>query len=167
MPRPNIWNSKVIRYSDELRFEDFASEKKDASVVRFESPVNQGSQKGWSFKNLVTKDIGSDKLYLAWIDFDRGGGHDYHAHSCDEVIHMLEGTAQFTYYSKRANDVKNVLRKGDVAFIPAGVPHSFWNIGDGNCRFIVIKSPPYFLEEIPLPKGVKEKRLFPRNRRKD
>lgn len=154
-----------MTYSSKLRYEDFVNERKDASVVRFNQPVNQGSQKGWKFKNLVTKDIGSDRLYVAWIHFDPGGGHDYHAHTCDEAIHMLEGNAQFTYRSNRNLDVKNTLRKGDVAFIPAGVPHSFWNIGNSECRFIVIKSPPYFLEEIPLPKELKEKRLFPRKRR--
>jgi mannose-6-phosphate isomerase-like protein (cupin superfamily) len=165
MPRPSIWNAKAMTYSSELRFEDFVNEKKDASIVRFARPINEGSQKGWKFKNMVTKDIGSDKLYMAWIHFDPGGGHDYHAHTCDEAIRMLEGVAQFTYRSKQGVDVKNIIEKGDVAFIPAGVPHSFWNLGKGKCRFIVVKSPPYFLEEIPLPKELKEKRLFPRNRR--
>jgi len=96
---------------------------------------------------------------LAWIHMDPKGGHNYHAHSGDEIIYMLENEAQFTYMNKEGKDIKNLIKKGDAAFIPAGTPHSFWNIGQESCAFIVIKSPPYFLEEIPLPREIKERKL--------
>ena len=162
MPRPNIWNSKALDYSSGLTYDDFLFDPKDAKIIRSKSPINKGSEKGWSFKNLVTKDIGSDKIYLAQIYFDRGGGHNYHAHTCDEIVYLLQGIAQFTYRSKGGKDIANELKPGDTAFCPAGTPHSLWNAGEGACAFLVIKSPPYFLEQIPLSKEVLGKKLFPR-----
>ena len=160
MPRPNIWNSKTIKYSPDLTYEDFVTKTEEGRVIKFQEPVNGGSEPGWAYKNLVTKDIGSN-VYVAWIHMDAGGGHNYHAHSCDEIVHVLEGEAQFTYLTQDGKDKKNILKKGDTAFGPAGTPHSFWNVGDGACSFIVIKSPPYFLEDIPLPREIKERNLAP------
>ena len=156
----NIWNSKPVGYSSELEYKDFVTTSKDATVVKFEKPINEGERPGWSFKNLVTKDVGSNNVYVAWIHFDPAGGHDYHAHSSDEIIHLLEGEVQFTFSSKSGADERSMMKKGDSAFVPAGTPHSVWNTGNVQCEFIVIKCPPYFLEEIPLPEDLKNKRLM-------
>ena len=160
MSPQNIWNTKPTNYSDDLTYEDFVIEPKDATIVRFDSPITEGSQSSWRYKNMVTKDIGSDKVYLAWIYFEPKAGHDYHAHTCDESIFMIENEAQFTYLSTKKENVKGILRKGDSVFVPAGTPHSLWNISNKPCQFVVVKSPPYFLEEIPLPKELKRIRLL-------
>ncbi len=73
---------------------------------------------------------------------------------------MLKNSAQFTYRSKDEKDVKSILKEGDTAFIPEGTPHSFWNITDKPCNFIVLKSPPYFLEDLPLSPELEKIRLF-------
>ncbi len=148
-----------MTYAKELEYRDFVTDPKDATIIKFDKPINEGERPGWSFKNLVTKDMGSDKVYMAWIHFDAGGGHDYHAHSSDEIIHVLKGTAQFTFSSKSREDIQSKLEAGDSTFVPAGTPHSIWNASIGPCEFIVIKSPPFFLEEIPLPDDLKQKKF--------
>ncbi len=149
-----------MKYSKDLKYDDFAIERKNATVTFFKKPLNEGSQLGWSYKNLVTKDIGSD-IYLAWILFERGGGHDYHAHSGEEILYILKGKVQFAYRSTNKEDVKVILGPGDSAYVPRGTPHSLWNLGGDECNFIVVKSPPYFLEEVSLPPEIKEKSLKP------
>ena len=163
MPKQSIWNIRPVSYAESLEYRDFVTEPKDATIIKFEKPVNEGERPGWSFKNLVTKDVGSNNVYMAWIYFEAGGGHDYHAHSSDEIIHMLKGRAHFTFSSKSGEDIENKLGKGDSTFIPAGTPHSIWNAGTGPCEFIVIKSPPFFLEEIPLPEELKQKKFQTRS----
>lgn len=156
----NIWNSKELKYSEDLKYEDFVTERDDATVVKANDPINKGSQPGWSFKNMVTKDIGSD-IYVANITFPSGGGHNYHAHSGVEIIYMLKGKLQSTFASNDGEDVKNILELGDTIFVPHGVPHSVWNAGSGRCEFLVIKEPGYFLEDIPLPEGLGDKDFKP------
>ncbi len=157
--KENIWNSKPLRYSSELLYDDFVIERKDAIIIRFNTPLNQGSGGNWSYKNLVTKDIGSE-IYVAYIIMEPGGGHDYHAHSGDEIVFMIENKLQFAYRSKEDKDIITELNPKDTVYIPAGTPHSFWNVYDKPASFLVIKSPPFFLEEIPLPKEIKEIKLY-------
>lgn len=157
--KENIWNSKPLRYSGELSYNDFVVERKNAVIVRFNTPINQGSGGNWAYKNLITKDIGSE-IYVAYITMKPGGGHDYHAHSGDEIVFMLENKVQFAYRSKDDKDIVTELNPGDAVYVPAGTPHSFWNIYDKPCNFLVIKHPPYFLEEIPLPREIREIKLY-------
>jgi quercetin dioxygenase-like cupin family protein len=158
--KANIWNSKALKYSEELSFEDIIIQRRDAVIVKFNEPVNEGVQPTWSYKNLLTKDVGSD-IYVAWIRMEPGGGHDYHAHSGDEIVFMLSGKAQFTYRSVDEKDVRTILETGDLAYFPAGTPHSVWNIFKETCTFLVIKHPPFFLEELPLPEEIRKIKLYP------
>ena len=155
----NVWNSKPVKYTGDLGYDDFVVDRKDARVIRFDNPINEGKDVGWAYKNLVTKDMGSN-TYLAWIHFEPGGGHDYHAHSGWEAIYMLGGSLQFVYRSTEERDVKSMLRKGDVAVVPEGTPHSFWNTTEESCNFLVVKTPPYYLEELPLDPNLREIRLY-------
>ena len=155
-----VWNTKSLRYSKEMKYSDFITERKDAVITRFDSPINEGAQPGWSFKNLLTKDVGSD-IYLAYITLPFNNGHGYHAHSGSEIIYVLEGKLRSTYYSVKGEAVTNVLEPGDCIYAPEGTPHSVWNVGEKECRFIVVKNPPYFLEDIPLPPELNKKNLNP------
>lgn len=156
----NIWNRKQLKYSEDLEYDDFVTEKKDATVTRRDNPINEGSEPGWSFKNLLTRDVGS-RLYLAHIVLPPEGGHNYHAHSGIEINYILEGKVKSTYRSKDGDDVQNILEAGDTIYVPHGTPHSVWNVGDSDCKFIVIKEPQYFLEEIPIPEKLEEKSFEP------
>ena len=71
----------------------------------------------------------------------------------------LKNQIQFAYRSENRN-VVSILREKDAIFVPTGSPHSFWNVGNEDCTFLVIKSPPFFLEEIPLDPAIEKIKLF-------
>jgi hypothetical protein len=39
--KANIWNSKALKYSEELSFEDIIIQRRDAVIVKFNEPVNE------------------------------------------------------------------------------------------------------------------------------
>lgn len=158
--RKTVWNEKEIVYGGGLTFDDFISQRQNVIITRGVAPVNAGAQATWAYKNMLTKDIGAP-IYLAVITFPSQGGHDYHAHSGWEVIYILKGRLLLTYYSVEGEDVQVILEPGDVMFAPEGTPHSVWNVDD-MCEFVVIKSPPFFLESLPLPDELRSKSFKPR-----
>jgi mannose-6-phosphate isomerase-like protein (cupin superfamily) len=55
---------------------------------------------------------------------------------------VLEGEATFT-----VGDEERVVRAGEVAVAPAGVPHRFVNSGSGRLRQVDIHENPRFVTE--------------------
>lgn len=158
--KDTVWNAKQLKYGEGLSYDDFVVRREDPVIVRASSPVNAGAEPTWSYRNMLTKDVGSD-IYLAHISFPAGGGHDYHAHSGWEAIYMLKGKLQSTYRSIDGKDVQTILEPGDVIYAPQGTPHSVWNAEEEGCEFLVIKFPPYFLEDIPLPAELQQTSFEP------
>jgi len=158
--KKTVWNEKQLEYGEEMEYSDFVTKRENTIIVRSDNPVNEGDRPTWSFKNMLTKDIGSD-MYLAHITFPKGGGHDYHAHSGWEIMYILTGSLKSTYHSTEGEDVSNILNPGDIVRAPEGTPHSVWNNGDEECTFLVMKIPPYFLEDIPLPEELAKKSFKP------
>jgi quercetin dioxygenase-like cupin family protein len=71
-----------------------------------------------------------------------------HAHEdIDETVQVLEGTLHY-----RIGETTHVLRAGDRAFSPRGLPHAFANHGDVTTRALLIFSPakigPEYFREI-------------------
>jgi hypothetical protein len=66
-----------------------------------------------------------------------GSGPEYlHVHySDDEAWHVLEGTLTFKFKDK---EVKAAA--GTTVFVPAGVPHSYYE-ADGPTRYLIILTP--------------------------
>jgi quercetin dioxygenase-like cupin family protein len=58
-----------------------------------------------------------------------------HQDSAEEVLHVLEGEAE-----ARIGDERGELRGGQLAIVPAMVPHSLRNIGEGTLRVLGIFS---------------------------
>jgi mannose-6-phosphate isomerase-like protein (cupin superfamily) len=78
-------------------------------------------------------------LSLIFVDAPPGRGPGLHRHDYDEVFIMQEGVATFT-----AGNAERELRAGDIAIVPAGMPHKFVNSGDGPLRQIDIHVSPRF-----------------------
>lgn len=158
--KPSVWNTKRMKYSDDLKYEDFAVTREDGMFIYADKPVSQGKGATTSYNNILTKDVGSD-IYFARLEFLPGGGHDYHAHTGVEVLYVQDGVLSVSYRSADDRDVGTECRVGDTAYFPAGTPHAVWNATNDICHFLVIKyGAPYHYEEIPLPPAVKEVRLF-------
>jgi mannose-6-phosphate isomerase-like protein (cupin superfamily) len=66
-----------------------------------------------------------------------GEGPAWHRHSYDEAFVIAEGTATFTI----GEDVVEAS-PGQVVLIPAGIPHSFVNSGEGMLRQTAVHASP-------------------------
>lgn len=153
---PNVWNTKRLKYPEDLKYEDFVSKKEDGRFIFADQPVSKGKGSTTSYNNILTRDEGSD-IYFASLEFLPGGGHNYHAHTGVEVLYMLDGKLRATYRSKDGKDVTIDCKAGDTAYFPAGTPHAVWNLTNERCHFLVIKfGAPYHYEEIPLPPEIKD-----------
>lgn len=66
-----------------------------------------------------------------------GGGPPLHIHhNEDETFFVLEGELTVQVAGERC-----VMRAGDTAFLPRGVPHGFVNLGDQTVRSLVMTTP--------------------------
>jgi len=77
--------------------------------------------------------IGSSFDVYEWS----GSGPDYlHVHySDDEAWHVLEGTLTFRFRDKLVE-----ASEGTTVFVPAGVPHSYYEV-NGSSRYLIILTP--------------------------
>jgi len=81
-------------------------------------------------------------ISIIFVDAKPGKGPRLHRHDYDEVFIVQEGEATMT-----AADEERVVRAGEIAIVPAGVPHRFVNSGDGRLRQIDIHLSPRFVTE--------------------
>jgi mannose-6-phosphate isomerase-like protein (cupin superfamily) len=93
-------------------------------------------------RELEGSDHGGVDVSLIFVDAPPGRGPSLHKHDYVEVLVIQEGEA-----TVMAGDEEREVRAGDVVIVPAGVPHSFTNIGDGPLRQIDIHLSPRFATE--------------------
>jgi mannose-6-phosphate isomerase-like protein (cupin superfamily) len=84
-------------------------------------------------------DIGVSLIFTAAAP---GQGPSLHLHDYVEVHVVQEGEAVFT-----AGDEQRVVRAGEIAIVPPGMPHRFEASGDGTFREIGIHISPRFVTE--------------------
>ena len=73
---------------------------------------------------LSGKDSNNELLIIEQYD-EPGIGIPMHIHKNeDEIFHILEGEMEVTIGNKTT-----ILRKGDLAYCPRNIPHSFKTIG--------------------------------------
>ena len=65
--------------------------------------------------------------------FPPGQGAPMHSHNCDEQVTMLEGVGDV-----EIDGVVTALKQYDTTYIPANVPHRFYNTGTGPMRILWI-----------------------------
>jgi quercetin dioxygenase-like cupin family protein len=82
-------------------------------------------------------DVGVSLIFTAAAP---GQGPSLHLHDYVEVHVVQEGQAVFT-----AGDQERVVRAGEVAIVPPGMPHSFEATGDGTFRELAIHVSPRFV----------------------
>jgi quercetin dioxygenase-like cupin family protein len=68
---------------------------------------------------------------VVYLEFEPGVSAPRHAHSAEEVLLILEGTAEL-----EAGGARRVLQEGELGVIPAMVPHFPTNAGLGTLRAI-------------------------------
>ncbi len=73
------------------------------------------------------------------VDAAHGEGPRLHRHPYREVFVVLEGDATFTL-----GDEQRVVHGGEIVVAPAGVPHRFFNSGNGRLRQVDVHEHPRF-----------------------
>jgi quercetin dioxygenase-like cupin family protein len=97
----------------------------NAHVLRFDeiTAIDRGT--GVKTVPLAGKWIDSATLTNGVTSFEPGAAIALHYHNCDESVTILEGEA-FCEIDGEVFQIKAL----DTAFIPAGIPHRFWNASD-------------------------------------
>jgi quercetin dioxygenase-like cupin family protein len=81
---------------------------------------------------LVGREHGLDASII-FVDAPPGRGPRLHRHAYAEVFIVQEGEVTL-----RTDEGEQVARAGQVIIVPGGVPHAFYNSGDGPLRQIDI-----------------------------
>jgi mannose-6-phosphate isomerase-like protein (cupin superfamily) len=81
-------------------------------------------------------------LSIIFVDFEPGTGPRLHRHEYEEVFVVHQGAATFT-----VGEAQVEAGPGDVAVVPAGMPHGFVNSGDERLRMTAIHHSPEFATE--------------------
>jgi len=99
--------------------------------------VSVGSIKGAELvAGLGFRPVLGQRMMANFVDFEPGVTAPRHVHEEEQLVIVLDG--EFTFDID--GDVR-VMRPGDVAVIPAWVPHSAWTT-DSHCREVDIFCPP-------------------------
>jgi mannose-6-phosphate isomerase-like protein (cupin superfamily) len=85
---------------------------------------------------------GGARICLILVDARPGSGPRLHRHPYEEVFVVLEGRATYV-----AGERELEARAGDIVVVPAGLPHRFFNAGDGPLRQVDIHVSPRFETE--------------------
>jgi mannose-6-phosphate isomerase-like protein (cupin superfamily) len=76
------------------------------------------------------------------VDMAPGEGPKLHQHPYEEVFIIQEGRATYTIGSATLE-----AKAGQIAIVPAGVPHKFINSGSGRLRQVDIHHSPRFITQ--------------------
>jgi quercetin dioxygenase-like cupin family protein len=88
----------------------------------------------WLSNPAVT---GARDLTVINVTLAPGKGHDFHHHpDQEEVIYVVSGEVE-----QWVDREKRVLGAGDSAFLPAGVVHASFNVGNFEANIVAILGP--------------------------
>ena len=85
--------------------------------VRFNFPINRAE--------------GSSDTAVVYFELAPGGHLPTHTDSAEEILFVVEGEAE-----ARVGDERGRIAAGDLAVIPAMVPHGVSNIGDRTLKIV-------------------------------
>jgi quercetin dioxygenase-like cupin family protein len=96
-------------------------------------------QAGWGVSRWVSHPASTGAQQLTVLDAAvvPGQAHSFHKHPAqEEVMYVVAGKVE-----QWVDREKRILGAGDAAFIPAGVVHATFNVGQDDARLLVIFSP--------------------------
>jgi quercetin dioxygenase-like cupin family protein len=95
---------------------------------------------GWYESNPTTrqkaafpfyKATGAESLSVVYFEIEPGNNLGEHTDSAEEVIIILEGSAE-----ANVGDERGLLSKGEMALIPAMTPHDIRNVGSDSLKVV-------------------------------
>ena len=104
-----------------------------ASASAFD--IARAQQAGITRTDLQRHDISvpGHEAFQVRVDFAPGAAFGRHTHPGEEIIYVLEGVAE-----QWVGEAKKRLGPGEMALIPAGLPHMTFNPGPGTLKFLAI-----------------------------
>jgi quercetin dioxygenase-like cupin family protein len=98
----------------------------------------------------LSSSTGTASTAVVLLEFEPGGELAVHTDSAEELLLVIEGTAEGT-----VGDEVGRVAAGDIVLVPALVPHGLRNIGDGLLRVVGFfsSSTNIAVFEKPLPTG--------------
>jgi quercetin dioxygenase-like cupin family protein len=96
--------------------------------------VPPGKTHHWYCKPGMVQDT---NLMFVRAHLQPGEAHPFHHHpEMEEILYVLSGTAEQWVERER-----RVMRPGDSLYLPAGIVHGTYNIGEGVLEFLAILAP--------------------------
>jgi len=95
--------------------------------------VNNPNAKDASMKVLIGAAEGWDSHVMRLLELEPGGYSPKHSHPWPHINYVLEGEGALF-----ASDGEQPIKKGSIAYIPAGEMHQFKNVGPEKFVFICI-----------------------------
>ena len=85
----------------------------------------------------VPANTGAKQLTILEARLLPGKGHDFHKHpDQEEALFVVAGDVEQWVDRK-----KQLLKPGDTVFVPAGMVHASFNVGNGEARILAIFGP--------------------------
>jgi quercetin dioxygenase-like cupin family protein len=100
---------------------------------------NPAGDEDWVTRRWVCHPASTGAKQLTVIDatLAHGQGHSFHSHpNQEEVVFVIAGKVE-----QWVDREKRILNFGDAAFIPAGMVHASFNVGEGDARLVAIFGP--------------------------
>ena len=106
---------------------------------------------------LTGDQYGFDSLSFIITETHPGGGPGLHTHDTEEAHVLLEGSVEY-----RIGDKTFTVQAPYVAKVPAGVPHTFINVGNKPFNMIAV-----FASKHPVTKRIGPNPLIPSQKKKE
>ena len=141
--RTNALLNRLGRAEDRALIVRFVSELSPGLTARPERMLERASKPFIDLAELEERApvdgyrarfVHSDNMTLAYWTIDAGAALPEHSHPHEQVCNVIEGEFELV-----VGGVAKVMRPGDVAVIPSGVPHSGKSVTD--CRIIDVFQP--------------------------
>lgn len=107
------------------------------TIVKFDELTREGDT--YEFEGYQHGDAGISAIL---VDVAPGDGPRLHQHPYEEVFIIQEGRATYTIGATTVE-----ATAGQIAIVPAGVPHKFINSGSGRLRQVDIHHSPRFITQ--------------------
>ncbi|UCE73437.1 MAG: cupin domain-containing protein [Methanomassiliicoccales archaeon] len=89
--------------------------------------------KGVTIRWLITKEMGAENFAMRMFEVEPEGHTPLHSHEWEHEVFVLEGEGLVM-----AQNGEEMLKPGDVIFMPSMEKHQFKNTGPGNLKFLCL-----------------------------
>ena len=86
----------------------------------------------------INNSVGTESTAVVYFEIEPGDYLPTHTDSAEEILYIVQGTARAT-----VGDEEGIVRAGDLAVIPALVPHGVANVGEDTLKVVGFFSDSY------------------------